>query len=103
MKIETTGAAVRNWTAKTRSCGRGDHEVCHIDDPDAEPWLRRNGLFAASVPETSFGNYKYQIDIDGVSNSWSGLFQKLLTGSPVLKVSSPVGFGNGIVAASNPG
>jgi hypothetical protein len=66
--------------------------VCHIDDPDAEPWLRRNGLFAASVPETSFGNYKYQIDIDGVSNSWSGLFQKLLTGSPVLKVSSPVGF-----------
>ncbi|CAO4138933.1 glycosyl transferase family 90 [Methylorubrum aminovorans] len=34
-------------------------------------------------------NYKYLFDIDGFSNSWSGLFQKLLTGSPVLKVDSP--------------
>jgi hypothetical protein len=33
--------------------------------------------------------YKYQVDIDGNTNSWPGLFQKLLTGSPVLKVQSP--------------
>jgi hypothetical protein len=32
--------------------------------------------------------WKYHIDIDGNSNSWSGLFQKLLSGSVVLKVDS---------------
>ena len=44
------------------------------------------------VPMTDFNKYKYQIDIDGNTNAWPGLFQKLLTGSPVLKVASPYGF-----------
>ena len=35
---------------------------------------------------------RYLIDIDGWANSWSGLFQKLLTGSTVLKVASQQGF-----------
>ena len=39
-----------------------------------------------------FNKYKYQIDIDGNTNSWPGLFQKLLTRSPVLKVASPRGY-----------
>jgi hypothetical protein len=33
-------------------------------------------------------NYRYQIDIDGNTSTWSGFFLKLLTGSPVLKVTS---------------
>ena len=36
--------------------------------------------------------YKYQIDIDGNTNAWSALFQKLLSGSAVLKVASPGNF-----------
>jgi SAM-dependent methyltransferase len=44
------------------------------------------------IPVNEFNRFKYQIDIDGNSNSWPGLFQKLLTGSPVLKVTSPYGF-----------
>jgi hypothetical protein len=35
---------------------------------------------------------KYQIDIDGNSCPYSNLFQRLLTGSPVLKVQSVRGF-----------
>ncbi|WP_132255538.1 glycosyl transferase family 90 [Methylobacterium segetis] len=37
-------------------------------------------------------NYRYHIDIDGNTNSWPGLFLKLLSGSPVFKVASPHGF-----------
>ena len=37
-------------------------------------------------------NYRIQIDIDGNSNAWSGLFLKLLSGSPVIKVASSGGF-----------
>ena len=35
---------------------------------------------------------RHLIDIDGWANSWSGLFQKLLSGSTVLKVASNKGF-----------
>ena len=41
-----------------------------------------------TIPAGSFADWKYQIDIDGNTNSWPGLFQKLLTGSPVLKIAS---------------
>jgi hypothetical protein len=51
--------------------------------------IATSGLMRPYVPATEFHKYKYQIDIDGHSNSWPGLFQKLLTGSPVLKVASP--------------
>jgi hypothetical protein len=43
-------------------------------------------------PGTDFGKYKYTIDIDGNSNSWPGLFNKLCAGGAVLKVASPQGF-----------
>ena len=43
------------------------------------------------MPPIEFNRYKYQIDIDGNTNSWPGLFWKLLSGSPVLKVASPSG------------
>jgi hypothetical protein len=54
--------------------------------------IATSGLVRNFVPETEFHRYAYQVDIDGNSNSWPGLFQKLLTGSPVLKVSSRRGF-----------
>ena len=50
------------------------------------------GLIRGSVPAEDFLKFKYQIDIDGNSNSWPGLYHKLLTGSPVLKVASPNGY-----------
>jgi hypothetical protein len=36
--------------------------------------------------------YRYLLDIDGWANAWTGLFQRLLTGSVVLKVASHKGF-----------
>jgi hypothetical protein len=56
--------------------------------PAAEAAIRESGLMRPYVPATEFDRYRYQIDIDGNTSSWPGLFQKLLTGSPVLKVAS---------------
>jgi hypothetical protein len=53
--------------------------------------VRASGFVRDYVPMSEQNRYKYQIDIDGNTNSWPGLFQKLLTGSPVLKVASPSG------------
>jgi predicted O-methyltransferase YrrM len=50
------------------------------------------GLVKGPVPVEAFLSYKYQIDIDGNSNAWPGLYQRLLSGSPVLKVASPHGY-----------
>jgi hypothetical protein len=54
--------------------------------------LEASGLMRDYVPILSSNQYKYQIDIDGNSNAWAGLFQKLLSKSAVLKVASPLGF-----------
>jgi hypothetical protein len=50
------------------------------------------GLMRSPVPASEWGKYRYQIDVDGNSNAWAGFFQRLLTGSPVLKAASPFGF-----------
>lgn len=50
------------------------------------------GYMKNFIPLSSSSQYKYQIDIDGNTNAWSALFQKLLSGSVVLKVASPHDF-----------
>ena len=40
------------------------------------------------IPWQNWNQYKYHIDIDGNTNSWSAFFYRLLTGSPVLKIES---------------
>jgi hypothetical protein len=47
------------------------------------------GYLRNFVPLSLSNQYKYQIDIDGNTNAWSALFNKLLSGSVVLKVASP--------------
>jgi hypothetical protein len=44
------------------------------------------------VPPEHFADYRTQIDIDGHTNAWGGFFQRLLSGSPVVKIESPGGF-----------
>jgi hypothetical protein len=51
--------------------------------------LKASSLLRGYVPIFSSNQYKYQIDIDGNSNAWAGLFQKLLSKSTVLKIASP--------------
>jgi hypothetical protein len=50
------------------------------------------GYIRNFVPLSLSNQYKYQIDIDGNTNAWSALFQKLLSGSAVLKIASPHNF-----------
>ena len=57
-----------------------------------EKALKASGLMRGYLPILSSNQYKYQIDVDGNSNAWSGLFQRLLSKSAVLKVASPHGF-----------
>ena len=59
---------------------------------DGEREIREAGLMRPFIPASDFVTFKYQIDIDGNTNSWPGLFQKLLLGNPVLKVASPYGY-----------
>ncbi len=69
-----------------------DARITHIaqmPNVQAEEEIRNSGPTADFMPATEFNKFRYQIDIDGNTNSWPGLFQKLLTGSPVLKVASP--------------
>jgi hypothetical protein len=54
--------------------------------------LMDSGLMRPYVPILLSNQYKYQIDVDGNSIAWAGLFQKLLSKSAVLKVASSHGF-----------
>jgi hypothetical protein len=54
--------------------------------------LQRMGMVRDFIPPVHFQHWKYHIDIDGNTNSWPGLYQKLLSGSAVLKVGSPRDF-----------
>jgi hypothetical protein len=50
--------------------------------------IEHSGFFRDWMPASGYAEYRVQIDIDGHTNSWPGLFQKLLTGSPVIKIAS---------------
>jgi hypothetical protein len=54
------------------------------------PWdeLVARGLTAEFVPIERFAEKRVHVDIDGNSNSWPGLFSKVLLGGPLLKVTS---------------
>lgn len=53
--------------------------------------IHESGLMRPAVQPIEFARHKYQIDIDGNTNAWSAFFHKLYSGSPVLKVQSPLG------------
>jgi FkbM family methyltransferase len=69
----------------------GLSNIVQITDPDAFKEIMESGLVLGRVPWEDWGQYRYLIDIDGNSSPYSNLVQRLLTGSPVLKVESPRG------------
>jgi Glycosyl transferase family 90 len=69
----------------------GISSIIQFNDPAVVQQIRDSGLVRGPIPWQEWGRYKYQIDIDGNSSPWSNLFQRLLTGSPVLKVESSRG------------
>jgi len=63
-----------------------------MDDQTRED-IKASGLMRSPVSMQEFGKYKFQIEIPGhgYSVSWQGLIHKLCTGSPILKIPSPLG------------
>ena len=62
--------------------------LAQVRSPAESAQLKLAGAVRDFVPPVRFQDWKYHIDIDGNTNSWPGLFQKLLSGSVVLKVES---------------
>jgi hypothetical protein len=70
----------------------GITSISQITDPEAPSELAARNLMRERVNPLTYLNYRYQIDIDGNSNAWEGLFLRLLSGGAVLKVASPLGY-----------
>jgi Glycosyl transferase family 90 len=51
--------------------------------------IKNSGLMRNYFPSRDLHQFRYLIDIDGNTNAWSGFFERLLSGSTVLKVESP--------------
>jgi hypothetical protein len=64
--------------------------IVQVDQDSAEQ-IAKSGFVKEFFPSAELHKYKYLVDIDGNTNAWSGLFEKLITGSVVLKVQSPRG------------
>jgi Glycosyl transferase family 90 len=69
----------------------GISEIVQFDDPAVVHEIAESGLTRGFVPWQTWIKYKYHIDVDGNTNSWSAFFYRLLTGSPVLKIESSRG------------
>ena len=92
-----------SWLPRAEFCSRArsSRVASHIDvglvrwvqiPEERLAILETSGLNADFVPKTVFSQFKYVFDIDGNSNSWSGLFTSLLTAACVLKIESEHGF-----------
>lgn len=58
-------------------------------DPPLIETLRARGAYADREAESENFHYRMLIDVDGNSNSWPGLFLRLLTAACVIKVITP--------------
>jgi hypothetical protein len=93
------------WLPRAQLCSHAEH-IFHREVVDAritsvgeyiasEYADKLDGIerfFGEPIEAHALAGYRYLIDIDGWANAWSGLFQKLLTGSTVLKVESHQGY-----------
>jgi len=54
--------------------------------------MLKSGLMGERIPEPSWVNRKYAIDIDGFTNAWSNFFIRMKLGCCVFKVNSQFGY-----------
>lgn len=62
-----------------------------LSDPVREALEKLDG-FSAPEDQMEISKYAFNVDVDGVSSSWTGFFLKLLVGVPVLKIESDMGY-----------
>jgi hypothetical protein len=76
-----------------RGVAQTDAKFAPAGHHDAAPVVyERLGIAGPQLPQLSWLERKYALDIDGYSNAWSNLFTRLLFGCCVLKVESRHGF-----------
>lgn len=80
--------------AESRHCKRYDVRFASLNGVDEAVGekLRAAGGLGDPEPQMNIMGYRYNLDVDGWSCAWTGLFIKLLAGSPVLKIESDLGF-----------
>ncbi len=83
---------IANWPEVADLFDVGISNIGQLIDARESKEISATGLMRDYVPIEDSIKYRFQIDIDGNTSSWPGLFQKLCTGSTVLKVASPEGF-----------
>jgi hypothetical protein len=99
---EEMSAGNRNLVPRTRMClilkdvPRADGGFTRVRQSRSprrdEARLRRAGLLVARVPLSEWAGLRFAIDVDGNTNAWSNLFQRLLLGCCVIKIGSEQGF-----------
>ncbi|MGE0714737.1 MAG: glycosyl transferase family 90 [Alphaproteobacteria bacterium] len=70
----------------------GLHRLPQAFQYDAATRADMKAFIRPQVAPEDYRRWRWQIDVDGHTNAWSGFFQRLLSGSPVLKVASPGGY-----------
>ena len=102
----TTGVGAVQWTDLQRAklcqiasdapeCLSFDVGFTHVVQQRSkieEQEIRDAGFLKPWVDADQYANFKYHVDIDGNSDSWGGLFLKLLSGGLIFKVDSPLGY-----------
>ena len=66
-------------------------KIVQLPPPIADE-LRQSGLMRDYFSSANLHMFKYLIDVDGNTNAWGGLFERLLSGSAILKVESPLNY-----------
>jgi hypothetical protein len=68
-------------------------KIAQSDDPARDrARLEGAGIFGPHLEPATWAKHKYALDIDGNSNAWANLFQRLLLGCCVIKVASQRGY-----------
>ena len=88
-RVELCSRAQQSRFAGKLDIGITDH--AGIFAPADKALIEAAGFIKPFVAKEEFARYRYQIDIDGWSNSW-GFLAKLVMGSAVLKVGSALGY-----------
>ena len=66
-------------------------KIVQLPPPVADE-LRQQGVMREYFPSANLHMFKYLIDVDGNTNAWGGLFERLLSGSAILKVESQLNY-----------
>ncbi|MDR3441305.1 glycosyl transferase family 90 [Telmatospirillum sp.] len=66
-------------------------DLTQIPTEEIKNQIRAADLMRPAVGKRDFLNFRYLIDIDGNSNSWS-LLEKMIMGATIIKVDSPQGY-----------